>query len=195
MPSRFCRAEPALVRIGRFRFNPEVIGREIAADPPTALGMASWKLDRTEWRKEGPRTRRAAWSKLRIGAKERIANDWVPLTPSEIKARGDFSKMGEGGAPDQSRQTSDGNGGRCWDLGERPCPELNRNQSFRKRSLYPLELQGLEGSNLWQERGMSIKPNFPRRSQEKWPFRGRFYFNRIKFFVRLLGAFALRAGS
>jgi len=42
---------------------------------------------------------------------------------------------------------------------------------------------------------MSIKPNFPRPSQEKWPFGGRFGFNRIKFFVRLLEAFALRAGS
>jgi len=35
--------------------------------------------------------------KLRIGAKERIANDWAPLPLPEFKARGDFSKMGMGG--------------------------------------------------------------------------------------------------
>jgi hypothetical protein len=33
--------------------------------------------------------------RLRIGAMERIANDWAPLPPPEIKARGEFSKMGE----------------------------------------------------------------------------------------------------
>jgi len=58
--------------------------------------MAAGRLGRTEWRKEVPRTRLAAWSKLRIGAKERIANDWVPLPPPEFKARGNFSKMGVG---------------------------------------------------------------------------------------------------
>jgi hypothetical protein len=44
--------------------------------------------------------------RLRIGAKQWIANDWAPLPLPEFKARGDFSKMGMGGGCLRSKALS-----------------------------------------------------------------------------------------